>query len=136
MITRRDFCLALGAVAIVYYLLADHEILGDEPRRLTTTWALGIMAFLVPMAFPRWISPLACMGAMLLGVAVAGTTWVFVTGPGNLWPIVIAVIVAFAAKPVGAGAVVAVVLRFAVRAIRGDSSVVHTRRKQKSSRIR
>lgn len=119
----RALAAALGAVAIVYYLLADHEMLFDEPRRTTTRWALGIMSFLVPMVFPRWISPLACIGAMLLGVAVAGTTWVFITGPGNLWPIAIAFIVAFAALPVGVGALIAFILRLAVRVIRDGASV-------------
>ncbi len=114
---------ALGAAAIVYYLLADHEMLFEEPRRTTTRWALGITAFLVPILFWRWISPLASAAALLSGVVVAGTTWMFITGPGNLWPIAIAFMVVFVAPPIGVGALLAFIARLAMRVIRDGASV-------------
>jgi hypothetical protein len=113
---------ALGAAAIIYYFLADHEMLFEEPRRATTRWALGIMAFLVPMVFSRWVSPLASAAALLSGVVVAGTTWMFITGPGNLWPIAIAFMVAFVAPPIGVGALLALIALLAMRVIRDRAS--------------
>lgn len=101
----------LGAGAIGYYLLADREMLFDEPRRNSTSWVLGIAAFLLPTLFSRWISVWQVMFAMLGGVALTGTIWVFVTGPGNLWPIAIVMIVLFAAIPVAGGALGAYVLQ-------------------------
>ena len=113
----------LGAGAIVYYLAAERAMVFGNIGRRPLGWAFGIMSFLVPMTFPRWISPLACMGVMLLGVAVAGTSYVFITGPGNLWPIAMAFIVSFAVIPVGAGALVAFMLRLAVQAFQAGGSV-------------
>lgn len=104
-----------GAMAIIYYLLADHEMLFGEPRRTTTRWALGIAAFLLPVFLRRSISPLASATALLSGVVVAGTTWIFITGPGNLWPIAIALMVVFVAPPVGVGALMAFVVRLVGR---------------------
>jgi hypothetical protein len=97
-------------------------MLFEEPRRATTRWALGIMAFLVPMVFSRWVSPLASAAALLSGVVVAGTTWMFITGPGNLWPIAIAFMVAFVAPPIGVGALLALIALLAMRVIRDRAS--------------
>jgi peptidoglycan/LPS O-acetylase OafA/YrhL len=101
----------LGAGAMGYYLLADHEILFDEPRRNSTSWVLGIAAFLLPTLFSRWISVWRAAIAMVGGAALAGTIWVFATGPGTLWPVAIVMIVLFAAIPVVGGALAAYVLQ-------------------------
>jgi hypothetical protein len=101
----------LGAGTIGYYLLADHEMLFDDQRRNSTSWALGIAAFLLPTLFSRWISVWRVIIAMLGGVALTGTIWVFGTGPGSLWPVAIVMIVLFAAIPVGGGALGAYVLQ-------------------------
>jgi|TARA_B100002003_G_scaffold222327_2_gene226040 hypothetical protein len=113
----------LGALVVGYYLKTDPGIVMENIGGRPFGWALGIASFLVPIVFPRWISPLACMATMLLGVTLAGTIFLLVTGPGNLWPIAIAVVVSFAVFPVGAGALLSLMLRLAVRATRGSARV-------------
>lgn len=71
---------------------------------------LVLLALVTPLVVPRMSVPR--IAAHLVGGAVAGaTTYIFATGPGNLWPIAIVYFAFSAAGPVAMGSVGAFLLR-------------------------
>lgn len=105
-----------------YYLVARPENVFYEPVSLTG-YALGLLALVVPILLGRrqWFRSAV---SMIGGALLVTTAFIFVVGPGSLWPIAIALGTSAAAVPIVAGSVVGGLATALVRVARGGQSDV------------
>lgn len=114
-VDRRAMVAALvGALpVVVFYLLERPENVFYQPLS-PTGWALAAAGLAVPplLGRPEWFRSAVAMAA---GAGVATAVFVFLTGPGNLWPIAIALGTLAAAIPLAAGSTVGAVVMALMR---------------------
>lgn len=111
----------LGAAATGYSLAWPQPTPfgGFGGHRIETRLVLAAWSFLVPFLVRGRDDRVLALGAPPVGAGVLGTAWVFATGPGNLWPLSIALLVSSTLGPTIVGGVAGLVVHRAMWYIGG-----------------